>query len=692
MRTPPAGQAVASLPRPRRGCRSSCSRPASWRSPPGTPGPRASSPARRGRTSCSSPSTRCGADALGSYGQPRPTSPLLDRLAREGVRFETAHAHNTVTLPSHANILSGRYPFEHGVRDNAGFRFPRDTETLATLLKARGYRTGAFVSAFVLDSRFGLDRGFDTYEDAFGDAAEAGPFRVPERAGPQTVRLAREWIARQDGPWLAWVHLYDPHAPYRPPAAFASAFRGRPVPGRGGGGRRRPAAAPRAPPRRGPLGAHGRGRDLRPRRVARRARRGDPRPLRLRGDAARAPPPPRAPAPPAPRGARARAPRRRAADRPRRARLSPPLRGCRAGASSAWPGAAARRPARATSRPWPGCSAAAGRRSTASCATGRSTSTCRCPSSTTSPGTPASRRTSWRGRPWSASASSRPSAAFRAGDPGPRRAEEDAETRERLRALGYVADVAAPPRERYTESDDPKRLVHLDRLMEADARPAPGGGRRGGARHGARGRAPAAGHDRRPPAGGAPRAEGRTARARGRGPRAGDRRQSRGRVGGGAARLVPGRGGPGARGGACCSSPTPRGRTRRSTCSPRAPPPSRGWGARAKRRPRSRGRARPIPGTRPPSSSSPPSTSRRGRRTRPAPASRRPSGSTRESRSRTTSSASSRWRAASAARRSPASGRPWRSIPPRPTRCSTSGGCSRRPAARRRPARCSRAS
>ena len=116
-------------------------------------------------------------DALGSYGQPRPTSPLLDRLAREGVRFETAHAHNTVTLPSHANILSGRHPFEHGVRDNAGFRFPRDAETLATLLKARGYRTGAFVSAFVLDSRFGLDRGFDAYEDAFGNAAAADSSR-----------------------------------------------------------------------------------------------------------------------------------------------------------------------------------------------------------------------------------------------------------------------------------------------------------------------------------------------------------------------------------------------------------------------------------------------------------------------------------------------------------------------------------
>ena len=167
-------------------------------------------------------------DALGAYGQPRATSPLIDRLARAGVRFETAHAHNTVTLPSHANLLSGRYPFDHGVRDNAGFRFPRELATLPRLLQPLGYATGAFVSAFALDSRFGLDRGFDVYEDSFGDAAEAGRFQLPERCGRDTVRLAREWIARQRGPWFAWVHLYDPHAPYRPAEPFASAFRDAP--------------------------------------------------------------------------------------------------------------------------------------------------------------------------------------------------------------------------------------------------------------------------------------------------------------------------------------------------------------------------------------------------------------------------------------------------------------------------------
>src|SRR5437870_736857 len=84
------------------------------------------------------------ADALGASGNPAAATPWMDRLAREGVRFERAYAHNVVTLPSHANILSGRYPLQHGVRDSAGFRFAKGVDTLATLLGARGYRTGAF--------------------------------------------------------------------------------------------------------------------------------------------------------------------------------------------------------------------------------------------------------------------------------------------------------------------------------------------------------------------------------------------------------------------------------------------------------------------------------------------------------------------------------------------------------------------
>jgi arylsulfatase A-like enzyme/Tfp pilus assembly protein PilF len=172
------------------------------------------------------------ADALGAYGNATVSTPWIDRLANEGVRFDRAHAHSVVTLPSHASILSGRYPSVHGVRDNAGFRFPSDIDTMATLLKARGYRTGAFVSAFPLDTRFGLARGFDVYDDSYGKAAEKTAFHMPERPGGETVRVALGWIASQpqtsSNKWFAWVHVYEPHFPYRPPEPFASRYKSNP--------------------------------------------------------------------------------------------------------------------------------------------------------------------------------------------------------------------------------------------------------------------------------------------------------------------------------------------------------------------------------------------------------------------------------------------------------------------------------
>jgi arylsulfatase A-like enzyme/Flp pilus assembly protein TadD len=167
------------------------------------------------------------ADALGAYGNRSGPTTWMDRLAARGMLFEDSHAHNVVTLPSHANILSGRYPLEHGVRDNAGFRFPPRTETLATLLAARGYGTGAFVSAFPVSARFGLDRGFDVYDDAFVGAGPRPAFLEQERPGPETVALARRWVEAQgDRPFFCWVHLFEPHYPYAPPEPFATRFRG----------------------------------------------------------------------------------------------------------------------------------------------------------------------------------------------------------------------------------------------------------------------------------------------------------------------------------------------------------------------------------------------------------------------------------------------------------------------------------
>jgi arylsulfatase A-like enzyme/cytochrome c-type biogenesis protein CcmH/NrfG len=175
------------------------------------------------------------ADALGAYGNTTVATPWLDRMSASGVRFSRALAQTVVTLPSHANILSGRYPFHHGVRENSGFRFPDDLDTLATLLKAHGYRTGAFVSAFPLDVRFGLARGFDVYDDRYGKGAERRAFREPERPGTATVAAAVAWINQQSNPqsptrnpqspWFAWVHLYEPHFPYAPPEPFATRYR-----------------------------------------------------------------------------------------------------------------------------------------------------------------------------------------------------------------------------------------------------------------------------------------------------------------------------------------------------------------------------------------------------------------------------------------------------------------------------------
>lgn len=161
------------------------------------------------------------ADRLGCYGWDRAVTPVLDGLAARGVRFDAAYASSPMTLPSHATLLTGLEPPEHGLRVNGGARLPDGTDTLATRLHDVGYRTGAFVAAFVLDRRFGLDRGFEVYDDAVGDPV---PQPVPEqlsahRAGDAVVDAALAWlggVAAGPAPFLAWVHLYDAHAPDRP--------------------------------------------------------------------------------------------------------------------------------------------------------------------------------------------------------------------------------------------------------------------------------------------------------------------------------------------------------------------------------------------------------------------------------------------------------------------------------------------
>lgn len=162
------------------------------------------------------------ADALGAYGG-RAATPHLDRLAAEGARFSFAHGHAVVTLPSHASILSGRYPYEHGIRDNTGYRFDPARPTVATLLKSAGFATGAFVGGFPLDRRFGLGVGFDTYEDRMDRASDSDPGER-ERRADAVVSSATDWIRTQPGKWLAWVHLYDPHTTYAPPQEWAARY------------------------------------------------------------------------------------------------------------------------------------------------------------------------------------------------------------------------------------------------------------------------------------------------------------------------------------------------------------------------------------------------------------------------------------------------------------------------------------
>jgi arylsulfatase A-like enzyme/Tfp pilus assembly protein PilF len=163
-------------------------------------------------------------DRVGAYGNRAGLTPTIDRLAARGVRFAHAFTPAPLTLPAHASMLTGLLPRHHGIHNNTAFRLDDRVPTLADRLARAGYRTGALVGAFVLDGRFGLNRGFGEYDDRLphGDRAS---FDYAERRAAEVVRLAGDWILQPAGgtsPWLAWVHLFDPHAPYDAPAEYRS--------------------------------------------------------------------------------------------------------------------------------------------------------------------------------------------------------------------------------------------------------------------------------------------------------------------------------------------------------------------------------------------------------------------------------------------------------------------------------------
>ncbi|MBI2838629.1 MAG: sulfatase-like hydrolase/transferase [Acidobacteria bacterium] len=157
------------------------------------------------------------ADHLGCYGRVGAITPTIDEAATQGMRFQHAFAHVPLTLPSHASILTGQLPSQHGVRDNGAFRLSADSPVVSAILAGAGYRTAAFVSGFPLDSRFGLDRGFHIYDDHM---LRGKPGRLPfvERPADHTTDAACQWLRQAQAPFFLWVHYFDPHAPYEPPA------------------------------------------------------------------------------------------------------------------------------------------------------------------------------------------------------------------------------------------------------------------------------------------------------------------------------------------------------------------------------------------------------------------------------------------------------------------------------------------
>jgi arylsulfatase A-like enzyme/Tfp pilus assembly protein PilF len=173
------------------------------------------------------------ADHVGAYGSTDVKTPAIDDLAREGVLFEQTMTSAPLTLPAHCSIFTGRFPPEHGARDNGGFFLGPEQITLAEVVKGRGFSTGAFIAAYVLDSKWGLDQGFDTYFDDF-EGMKAGR-RLSgdlQRPGNEVVDRALPWMdSVKDGPFFTWIHLYDPHTPYAPPEPFRSQYEGHPYRG-----------------------------------------------------------------------------------------------------------------------------------------------------------------------------------------------------------------------------------------------------------------------------------------------------------------------------------------------------------------------------------------------------------------------------------------------------------------------------
>lgn len=165
------------------------------------------------------------ADHLGCYGDKQIRTPNIDALAADGFRFERAYSSVPVTLPSHTMIFTGTYPMFNGMHDFSGNKLG-DQPTLASVLKEHGYSTGAVIGSAVLDSRFGLNRGFDFYYDHFDfNRLKESNVEEMKRPGNVVTDVALDWLNKNDqGRFFLWMHLYDPHYPYQPPEPFATQY------------------------------------------------------------------------------------------------------------------------------------------------------------------------------------------------------------------------------------------------------------------------------------------------------------------------------------------------------------------------------------------------------------------------------------------------------------------------------------
>jgi arylsulfatase A-like enzyme/Flp pilus assembly protein TadD len=165
------------------------------------------------------------ADYVGCYGSRGARTANLDRLARRGVRFETAISPTPLTLPSHASLLTGLDPIHHGIHANAVFRLEEGIPTLAEAFRAGGFATAGFVASVVLDRTYGLDRGFDHYDDALGyRRTTPGSGGLAERSANEVVDAVIDWLEQAPERFFLWVHFYDPHGPVDPPQPWSNRF------------------------------------------------------------------------------------------------------------------------------------------------------------------------------------------------------------------------------------------------------------------------------------------------------------------------------------------------------------------------------------------------------------------------------------------------------------------------------------